>query len=98
MKVKSAARQDLTTALGELRKVSDATKPTEEQLKQALAAYRKAIAKYRSEVEAQDKGLAAKLSLASQARCLALGVLDNGLGASGMRRPRTDGGGGMGRM
>ena len=58
-----------------------------------MAAYQKALAKYHGEVAAQDKALEAKLSVRSQARCLSVGILDNGMGMGGMRLRRGAGGG-----
>ena len=95
VKAKYEARRELMTALGELRAVTDDAKATDDKLKQAAATYQKELAKYRAAVEAQDKALVAKLSVRSQARCLAVGILDNGMGMMG-RRPRPSGGGGGG--
>jgi len=96
---KLEARRDLITALGDLRAATEDTKVTDEGLKQAVGTYEKALAKYRGVVETQDKALVAKLSVRSQARCLAVGILDNGIGMMGRRsRPGgTEGGGGGGR-
>jgi hypothetical protein len=103
-KAKLEARQQLMTALTDLRAASEDTAATDAKLKQAIATYQKAAAKYRSQVEAQDKAMVAKLSVRSQARCLALGIIDNGLGMSfrraggggGGMRGGGGGGGGMG--
>jgi len=87
-KAKLEARRELVTALEELRAATEDTKATDEKLGKAMAAYRKALGKYRGQVEVQDRALAAKLSVRSQARCLAAGILDNGLlmGGGGVRR------------
>ena len=87
-KAKLEARRELVTALEELRAATEDTKATDEKLGKAMAAYRKALSKYRGQVEAQDRALAAKLSVRSQAKCLAAGILDNGLlmGGGGVRR------------
>jgi hypothetical protein len=93
---KYEARRDLMTALGGLRAATEDSKTTDDGLKQAVGTYEKALAKYRGVVETQDKALVAKLSVRSKARCLAVGILDNGIGMTG-RRPRPAGGGGGGR-
>jgi len=101
VRAKTEARRALFTALGELRAATEDPKATGEWLSQAMAAYQKALAKYRGEVAAQDKALEAKLSVRSQARCLSVGILDNGMGMGGMRVRRGVGegrrGGGGGR-
>ena len=84
LRAKLEARRELMTALAELRSVSEDTKATDDKLKQAIAVYQKALTKYRGEVAAQDKALEAKLSVRSRARCLAVGILDNGMGMGGM--------------
>jgi hypothetical protein len=94
---KLAARRELTTALTELRNTAEDQKATEAKLKQAIAAYEKALAKYRGQVEAQDRAMVAKLSVRGHARCLALGILDNGVGMSFRRGGGGGGGGGFQR-
>ncbi len=96
VKAKLEARRALFTALGELRAATEDFKATDEGLTQAMAAYQKALTEYRGEVAAQDKALEAKLSVRSQARCLSLGILDNGMGMGGMRLRRGAGGGSRG--
>jgi len=86
------ARRDLAAALGQLRRTALGQNATDDQLKSASDTYRQALAKYRSRVEAEDQGLIKQLSARSQVRCLALGVLDNGLGI-GVGMPRQGGGG-----
>jgi hypothetical protein len=93
VKAKLEARRALFTALRELRGATEDTKATDAGLTQAMAAYQKALTKYRGEVAAQDKALEAKLSVRSQARCLSIGILDNGMGMGGMRSRRGTGGG-----
>jgi len=99
MKAKNDARQALAQKLGDLRGVADNPDATDQQLRDALAAYRAAMTEYRQKATAQDQALAAQLSLRSQARCIALGILDNGLGGmrpqgmgAGMRGPGGWGG------
>jgi len=92
VRAKLEARRALFTALGELRAATEDVKATDEGLTQATAAYQKALTKYRDEVAAQDKALEAKLSMRSQARCLSVGILDNGMGMGGMRLRRGAGG------
>lgn len=87
------ARRELTAALGQLRRVAFDQNASGQQFKQAIDDYSQALATYRSRVEAEDRGLVKQLSPKSQARCLALGVLDNGLG---MIAGRAGGGGGRG--
>jgi hypothetical protein len=93
-KAKLEVRRALFTALSELRAATEDAKATDEGLAKAMATYQKALAKYRGEVAAQDKALEAELSVRSQARCLAVGILDNGMGMGGMRFRRGAGGGG----
>jgi transcription initiation factor TFIIIB Brf1 subunit/transcription initiation factor TFIIB len=83
IRAKLEARRQLALALVELRRVADDKSVPSSQLKQAMAAYRKALRKYRERVATEDRSLEGKLSLASQVRCLALGILDNGLGMGG---------------
>jgi len=90
LKAKDEARQILTQELAKLRTTANQPSPSNEDLEKALAAYRAALLQYRQKVEAADAALAKQLSLLSQARCLSLGILDNGLGGMGVR-------GGMGR-
>ena len=94
MQAKMAARQELMTAFGQLRSASSDEKATDEQLKQAIDAYGQALMKHRSTVQTEDQNLVKQLSVKSRARCLAFGVLDNGLGMGGGMR----GGGGGGGM
>ena len=91
VRAKLEARQELTAALTELRIVSEDPNATDEALNEAIAAYQNALTKYRGVVEAQDNALIAKLSARSQARCLDLGVVENGFGMS-FRRPGGPGG------
>ena len=84
LRAKTEARRELMEALEELRSVSEDTKATDDKLTQAIAAYQKELTKYRAEVAAQDKALEAKLSVRNRARCLAVGILDNGMGMRGM--------------
>lgn len=83
LKAKQEARRQLMSALEELRSVAEDPKASEAKLKEAIAAYQQQLAKYRATVEAEDKALVAKLSVRSHARCLAVGILDNGIGLSG---------------
>lgn len=90
---KDQARQTLRDALTEFRRAVNAENPSEADLKAAMETYQKALAKYRQDVAAQDEALKAKLSPAAQARCLSLGILDNGLGMAGMFGGGREGGG-----
>jgi uncharacterized membrane protein len=81
---KEEARQALTQELAKLRAMATQPNPSSQELEKALAVYRAALVQFRKKVEAEDAALAKQLSLASQVRCLALGILDNGLGAMGM--------------
>jgi len=92
MLAKSAARQALQEELGKLREAAYDEKAKDEQLTQAVDRYTKAVAKYREKVQSEDRSLTGKLSAKGRARCLAEGVLDNGLGGGGRRS-----GGGEGR-
>ena len=93
VKAKLEARRALFTALRELRATTEDTKATDAGLTQAMAAYRKALTKYQGEVAAQDKALEAKLSVRNRVRCLAVGILDNGMGMGGTRSRRGASGG-----
>jgi chromosome segregation ATPase len=94
IKAKDKARQTLADELTSLRRTANKSKPTDQELKEAMAAYRSAMARYRKEIASQDAALVKRLSLRGQARCLSLGVLDNGLsrfgpgGPGGPRPPR----------
>jgi hypothetical protein len=92
--VKWKARQALDGERGKLRASGDDLQATDKQLSQAIATYTKAMGSYRAAVNSEDTALAKKLSVRSRARCLAAGVLDNGLGSGG--RPRGEGRGGEG--
>ena len=91
LKAKDEARRLLSAALDKLRGVANASNSSNAQLQNALTAYRTALALYRKKTADADAALANQLSLRSHARCLALGILDNGLGFGGGRM----GGGGM---
>jgi hypothetical protein len=102
MTAKEQARRELTSELANLERVASGAKPTDKQLSDALSAYHRALAKYRKAVAADDAALVKQLSLKSQARCTAMGILDNGLGFGGGRmgmggRMRGAGGFGGGR-
>jgi hypothetical protein len=86
LKAKAQARRPLEDELTRLRRVANKSKPSDKELKDALAAYRSALAGYRKKVEAADGALVKRLSLKGQLRCLSLGILDNGLGPMGMAR------------
>ena len=83
------ARLALEEARGKLRFAGDDRQATDQQLGQDIASYAKAMGSYRTAVQSEDAALVKKLSVRSRARCLAAGVLDNGLGSGG----RTRGGG-----
>lgn len=93
IRAKVQARQALTGALDNLRRAANKAKPTDKELREALAAYQAALAQYRKKVAAEDAALVKQLSLKGQVRCLSLGILDNGLGGGG----RMGMGGGTGR-
>ena len=88
---KNQARQTLTDQLTVLGAVVDKADASQNELKDALKAAYAAIGQYRKAVAAADDALVAELSVKSQARCLALGILDNGLGGMGMGRPGMGG-------
>jgi len=79
MTAKEQARSRLASELQKLQGVATNPKPSEKQLQDALSAYRRALAEYRKKVAADDAALVKQLSLRSQVRCTALGILDNGL-------------------
>jgi len=94
LEAKTQARQELTDALGKLRSTAENMRSSDEQLNQTIAAYNEALAKYNATVEEQDTQLAEKLCVRSRALCLALGIIDNGLGTRGgsSRRGGSDSG------
>jgi len=96
MEAKQAAHQELRRELDTLRRIAMDPKATDEQLKKATAEYRRVRERTDQKFAALDKELAGKLSVRSQARALAMGLLDNGFGM-GMG-PRGGGGGGGGRQ
>lgn len=99
MEAKSKARQALQDEMDKLRLVAENSSATEQQSSQAAASYEKAMAKYREVVQTEDRTLSRELSGKSRARCLAAGIIDNGLGYSGRTRTGAGGmrGGGGGR-
>ncbi|HUT74736.1 MAG TPA: hypothetical protein VM221_07870 [Armatimonadota bacterium] len=86
---KARAREALTQELTKLRRTANQAKPTDKDLRAALAAYGAALTQYRKQVAATDAALVKQLSTRSRARCMSLGILDNGLGMMG----RMGGGG-----
>ena len=95
MTAKQKARQALQEQLNTLRLAADGPLATDKELTQAIATYLKALAQYHKVVQTEDAATVKRLSAKSHARCLAAGVLDNGLGGGG--RTRTGGGRGGGR-
>ena len=79
LQAKNEARTVLARELSRLRMVTVKGNVTEAELRTAITNYYTALATYRSVVAAQDKALSAKLSVSARARCLTMGVLDNGL-------------------
>jgi len=90
---KEQARRALMESFNNLRTATEKSGATEQELGQALQAYRAAVAQYRQKVEAADAALMKQLPVSAQARCTSLGILDNGLGGMGMMRGRFGGGG-----
>ena len=86
---KVKARQALRDELEKLRQVASNKQASEQQLKQAIDAYTKAMGRYRARVQEEDRALSAHLSVRARASCLGAGVLDNGVGMGG--RTRTGG-------
>lgn len=82
---KEEARRVLTEQLNNLRQTAQKSRVTEQELGQALEAYRAALAQYRETMEAADAALLKQLPLSAQVRCTSLGILENGLGPMGMR-------------
>jgi len=89
---KRAAHRGLRPELEKLRKAADDPESTEARLRSAMTAYRAAMKRVEKEFQDADRQLAAKLSVKSQARCLAMGILDNGLGRGGGMGPRAGAG------
>ena len=79
------ARRVLREQLNNLRQTAQKSRVTEQELGQALEAYRAALAQYRETMEAADAALLKQLPLSAQVRCTSLGILENGLGPMGMR-------------
>jgi len=98
MKAKDQARQRLIEQLTRLRRVVNRSNPTAAELRRALNDYRQALKQYRQKVTAEDEALSRQLSLIARARCLSLGILDNGLGGMGGMMGRGRMGGMGGRM
>jgi hypothetical protein len=112
LKAKGEASQILAQELAELRRVATMPAPGERELgpvpddaalQQAVRAYHAALAEYRQRNKVIDRALTQQLSLDSQAMCLTLGLLDNGLGGPAMggrggtsTRPPAGGSGGRG--
>jgi hypothetical protein len=86
---KIRARRTLMDELTKLREAADNPQATEEQLKAAVQAYSKALVAYNTAVQNEDSALLKQLSPRSQAKLLAAGALENGLG---LGRPRQAGG------
>jgi len=87
---KDEANRILLQELAKLRRVARSQNPGEQELElvskdvilqQAVRSFCASLAQYRETVEATDDALAKQLSVHSQAVCLSLGVLDNGLGS-----------------
>jgi hypothetical protein len=83
MQAKAQAREILTQELDKLRAIANADNPSAQDLEDAMAAYRTVLTAYRKKIDTEDQALVAQLSLRAQARCLSLGILDNGLGGFG---------------
>lgn len=96
VKAKEAARDQLSSQLTRLQLAANNPRATNGQMRQALAAYRAALAQYHKTVAAEDATLIRKLSLKSQVKLMAAGILENGL-SSGFGGRRGGGGGGGGR-
>jgi len=79
---KVAARTALRTQLQALRDAVQGN-VTEAQAKAALDKYRASQQEYERKMAAIDKQLAGKLSARSEARLVAAGIIDNGLGGMG---------------
>jgi len=90
---KRAAHQELQGELGKLQAVVGDPKATDQSLQRTISAYRTAMARAEQKMAAADRELAGKLSVKSQAKCLAFGLLDNGLGRGGGMGMRGGGGG-----
>jgi len=95
---KEQARRGLASELVNLERAATSARPSDRQLQDALSSCRRAVAQYHKKVAAEDAALVKQLSLKSQARCMALGILDNGLGFAGGRMGMggTRGSGGFG--
>jgi len=94
LKAKDEARQALTEELTSLQRTANKSGPTEQELQQALEAYRGALARYQEKLQAADAALAKQLPLSAQVRCTSLGIMENGLGMMGMRGGAVGGRGG----
>jgi len=95
MKAKDQARQALADKLTNLRRTANKANPTAAELRQALNDYRQALKQYRQKVTAEDEALSRQLPLIARARCLSLGILDNGLGGFGRMGAMMPGAGPM---
>jgi len=93
LQAKLKARQELSDHLQAFREQVRAQNLSADVARKALDSYRRYQRDYEQQVAGIDQGLSRKLSPVSQARLVAAGVIDNGLGMGGMRR----GGAGDGR-
>jgi hypothetical protein len=94
---KAKVRQALQDELAKLRTVANDEQATDEQITKQLDAVTAARRAYRTVARDEDQTLTAALSVRGRARCLAAGILDNGLTMmGGGRGPGGPGGGGGG--
>jgi hypothetical protein len=93
---KAKAREQLQAAHGKLMAVVSKAKVSNGELQRAMTAYRAAQTRYEAAIVAIDKALVKQLSVKSQAKCLAFGILDNGLSFGGRGMGRQGGGPGAG--
>ncbi|MGD0112427.1 MAG: hypothetical protein ABSD48_11235 [Armatimonadota bacterium] len=91
---KLKARQTLRDDLEKLRQVASNKQASQQQLKQAIGAYTKAMGRYQALVQEEDRALSTHLSLRGRASCLAAGVLDNAMGMGSRSRGGSGGPGG----
>ena len=93
---KAKARQALQDELAKLRTVANDDQATDEQITKQLDAVTAARRAYRTVARDEDQTLTAALSVRGRARCLAAGILDNGLTMMGGGRGPGGPGGGAG--
>ena len=99
LRAKEETRSRLNEAYRRLSRSAFNKETTAKEARTAVATYRRTLSSYRHTVQVEDEALSRKLSPLALARCLAMGIIDNGItgpGTMGMG-PMRDMSGRMGR-